>query len=164
VLRSEAMILLKTLLFSVLVPGTVAGLIPYLLVSRARVLPPLPVGAFRYAGVGLLLLGVLIYLWCAAEFTVRGRGTPSPNDPPRELVVTGLYRYSRNPMYVGVASTLLGITLLFGSAEVLLYAILVLLGFHLRVLYYEEPTLERSFGSSFREYCREVPRWLLRMR
>jgi protein-S-isoprenylcysteine O-methyltransferase Ste14 len=156
------MTLLKTLLFTAVVPGTVAGLIPYLLITRARVLPPLPLGSFRYAGLGLLFLGVLIYLWCAAEFTFRGRGTPSPNDPPRELVVTGLYRYSRNPMYVGVAWTLLGSALLFGSTEVLLYAILVLLGFHLRVIYYEEPALERSFGSSFRRYCQQVPRWLLR--
>jgi protein-S-isoprenylcysteine O-methyltransferase Ste14 len=156
------MTLLKTLLFTVVVPGAVAGLVPYLLLVYGRVLPPLPVGPFRYAGVVLLVLGVLIYLWCAAEFTFRGRGTPSPTDPPRELVVTGLYRYSRNPMYVGVASTLFGTALSFESAEVLLYATLVLLGFHLRVIYYEEPTLERTFGSSFRQYCQEVPRWFLR--
>lgn len=159
----RVMTLLRTLGFSVLVPGTVAGLVPYLLVSHARVLGLLPGGALRYAGVGLLLLGVLVYLWCAAEFTFRGRGTPSPSDPPRELVVSGLYRLSRNPMYVGVASIIVGVALFFGSAEVLLYAAVVVLGFHLRVVRYEEPTLERTFGSSFRRYCREVPRWLVRL-
>ncbi len=157
------MTLLKTLLFTLVVPGTVAGLLPYLFLVHGRILPPLPLGPFRYAGVVLLMLGVLIYLWCAAEFTFRGYGTPSPTDPPRELVVTGLYRYSRNPMYVGVASTLFGTALFFESAEVLLYATLVLLGFHLRVIFYEEPTLERSFGASFRRYRQEVPRWLLRL-
>ncbi len=157
------MTLLKTFLFTFVVPGTVAGLIPYLLLVYGRILPPLPLGPLRSAGLLLLALGVLIYLWCAAEFTFRGRGTPSPTDPPRELVVTGLYRYSRNPMYVGVASTLFGTALFLESAEVLLYATLVLLGFHLRVIFYEEPTLERSFGSSFRQYCQEVPRWILRL-
>ncbi|CAN5815525.1 isoprenylcysteine carboxylmethyltransferase family protein [soil metagenome] len=157
------MTLLKTLLFTLVVPGTVAGGIPYLLLVYGRSLPPLPAGPLRYAGGVLLVLGVLIYLWCAAEFTFRGHGTPSPTDSPRELVVTGLYRYSRNPMYVGIASTLFGTALFFQSAEVLLYATLVLLGFHLRVIYYEEPKLERSFGASFRRYRQEVPRWLLRL-
>lgn len=157
------MTLLKTLLFTLVVPGTVAGVIPGLLLVYGRSLPPLPAGPLRYAGVVLLVLGVLIYLWCSAEFTFRGHGTPSPTDPPRELVVTGLYRYSRNPMYVGVASTLFGTALFFQSADVLLYATLVLLAFHLRVIYYEEPTLERSFGASFRRYREEVPRWFLRL-
>jgi protein-S-isoprenylcysteine O-methyltransferase Ste14 len=157
------MTLLKTLVFTLLVPGTVAGLIPYLLLTYGRILPPLPVAPLRYLGTAVLVLGVLIYLWCAAEFVVRGRGTPSPTDPPRELVVSGLYRFSRNPMYVGVASVLFGIALYSGSAEVLVYAVLVLTGFHLRVVYYEEPTLERCFGHSFRRYCCEVPRWLPRL-
>jgi protein-S-isoprenylcysteine O-methyltransferase Ste14 len=157
------MTLLKTLVFTLLVPGTVAGLIPYLLLTYGRILPPLPVAPLRYLGTAVLVLGVLIYLWCAAEFVVRGRGTPSPTDPPRELVVSGLYRFSRNPMYVGVASVLFGIALYSGSAEVLVYAVWVLTGFHLRVVYYEEPTLERCFGHSFRRYCREVPRWLPRL-
>lgn len=154
------MTLLRTLLFTVAVPRTVAGLIPYLLLTFGCALLPLRIGPFRYIGLVLLVLGALIYLWCAAEFTFRGRGTPSPTDPPRELVVSGLYRYSRNPMYVGVALTLFGTAIFFESVAVLLYAMVVLIGFHLRVIYYEEPTLERNFGTAFRRYCREVPRWL----
>jgi len=153
--------LLKTLLFTVIVPGTVAGLVPYLLVTGDGVLPPLPAAWLRPVGAGLLIVGVLIYLWCAGEFALRGRGTPSPTDPPRELVVTGLYRYSRNPMYIGVMSTIIGVALCFGSPDVLVYAAVVLLSFHLRIRYYEEPTLERMFGASFRKYSQEVPRWLV---
>ena len=158
------MALLKTFLFTIVVPGTVAGLMPYLLLSQLRILPPLPVGSMRYVGLVPLVLGVLTYLWCALEFALRGHGTPSPTDPPRELVVSGPYRHSRNPMYVAIASILLGVALFFGSTEVLLYATLVTLAFHLRIVGYEEPTLERSFGASFREYRSEVPRWLLRRR
>ena len=149
---------LKTLLFTIFVPGTVTVLVPWLLRSEPGL--PLSLGRASVLGWPPLLAGVAVYLWCAWDFTVVGRGTPAPNDPPRELVVGGLYRLPRNPMYVGVSLVLLGEAVLFSSALLLLYAALVLCAFHLRVLPYDEPTPRRTFGESYAHYCRRVPRWL----
>lgn len=156
------MTLLKTLLFTFLVPGTVAGLVPALLITYVNILPRHPGGWIRIPAGVLLGLGVLIYLWCAGEFVLRGRGTPAPHDPPRALVTSGLYRLTRNPMYVGILSILVGTSFFWNSAEVLIYAGMMAIAFHLRVVYYEEPTLERSFGDSYRRYREVVPRWLIR--
>jgi protein-S-isoprenylcysteine O-methyltransferase Ste14 len=153
---------IKTLLFTIfLVMGVVTVGVPYLLLgSRWRL--PMPIGNFHWLGLLLIVAGALIYLWCAWEFTTRGKGTPAPIDPPRKVVTTGLYRYTRNPMYVGVSSVLFGEALFLQSGGLLIYAALVTVGFHLRVIYYEEPVLHKSFGASFDEYCRVVPRWLPR--
>ncbi|MGH7775499.1 MAG: methyltransferase family protein [Candidatus Binatia bacterium] len=154
------MVLLKTLIFTVLVPGTVTVLVPYLLLTSSMKLFSVGIGIFRLLGLVPILLGGLIYLWCAWDFTFVGRGTPAPLDPPKELVVRGLYRLVRNPMYVGVFLVLLGEVLLFESAILFLYAALVLLVFHLFVVYYEEPVLRRNFGQSYERYRSNVPRWL----
>lgn len=118
------MVLFKTLIFTFLVPGTVTILIPYWLMS-SRAAQPLPLDAFRYLGAPPLLFGVAIYFWCAWDFTFAGRGTPAPIDPPKELVVRGLYRYVRNPMYVGILSILLGEALLFASQRLFEYTVVV---------------------------------------
>jgi protein-S-isoprenylcysteine O-methyltransferase Ste14 len=151
---------LKTLLFTVFVPASVTIYLPYLILSSPSALPPLPIGIFRYIGLPLMLLGASIYFWCAWDFTFAGRGTPAPIDPPKELVVRGLYRYVRNPMYVGVLLILLGEALFFASWRLLGYAGLVFLAFNLFILLYEEPTLRRQFGESYRRYCASVPRWI----
>lgn len=115
---SKRMILIKTLIFTFLVPGTVSIVIPaWLLFSRSGP-TSLELGIVRYLGVLPILLGAWIYAWCAWDFTFAGRGTPAPIDPPRELVVRGLYNYVRNPMYVGILSILFGEALFF-QAEVL---------------------------------------------
>jgi protein-S-isoprenylcysteine O-methyltransferase Ste14 len=157
------MVAIKTLLFTVFVPGTATILIPYWLLSSepAR---SLPIGIFRYLGVAPILLGAAIYLQCAWDFTFTGKGTPAPIDPPKELVVRGLYRYVRNPMYVGVLTLLLGETLFFASRALLEYTGLLFLIFHLFVLLYEEPALKRKFGESYQRYCETVPRWIPRLR
>ncbi|NUO82268.1 isoprenylcysteine carboxylmethyltransferase family protein [candidate division KSB1 bacterium] len=152
------MLWLKTLFFTVIAPGTVTIVLPYLLLSDAR--DKFGKQVWQWLGVFPALLGVGIYLWCAKDFAVQGRGTPAPYDPPKQLVVTGLYRFVRNPMYVGIVLILLGEALLFAEATLLLYTALVLFGFHLRVRLYEEPTLQRHFGESFTRYCANVPRWL----
>jgi protein-S-isoprenylcysteine O-methyltransferase Ste14 len=109
-----------------------------------------------------LLLGAWVYVRCAWDFAVVGRGTPMPLDPPRELIARGLYRYVRNPMYLGVISVLIGEALLFESVRLLGYAASVAAGFHLFVVLYEEPALRRQFGDSYRRYRESVPRWIPR--
>lgn len=154
------MILLKTVIFTFVVPGTVTVLIPYWLLSSRSAPPPLNIGPVRFLGLFPILFGASIYLWCAWDFTFAGRGTPAPIDPPKELVVHGLYRYVRNPMYVGVLSILFGEALLFALQRLFGYAVIVFVLFYLFVLFYEEPTLRRKFGESYEEYCQAVPRWL----
>jgi protein-S-isoprenylcysteine O-methyltransferase Ste14 len=160
--RSSAIVpLAKTFLFLVLVPGAVVGYVPYLLLGR-RLRPPATVSSA--AAIPLLGAGVAVLLWCMRDFAVVGRGTPAPIDPPRELVVGGLYRYVRNPMYVAVASILVGEAVLFRSTTLLVYAGAVVLFFTLFVVLYEQPTLEKKFGDSYRRYRREVPAWFPRLR
>jgi protein-S-isoprenylcysteine O-methyltransferase Ste14 len=152
--------LIKTAIFTVLVPGTVGGYIPYRLLAGSR--RTWDLGAFRYLGLIPIALGAAVYLWCAWNFAVTGRGTPAPIDPPKELVARGLYRWVRNPMYVGVLSAVLGQALLFGAPVVAEYAAAAFVCFHLFVVLYEEPTLAAKFGDSYTRYRRTVPRWLPR--
>ena len=160
-----AMILIKTIIFTFLVPGTVTILVPYWLLSSPSAPPPLQLGIFRYLGALPGLIGVAIYCWCAWDFTFAGKGTPAPIDPPKELVVRGLYRYLRNPMYVGILSILLGESLLFASQRLFAYTAIAFIFYFLIVVFYEEPTLRRKFGESYRQYCKSVPRWIpLRMK
>ncbi len=156
------MLWLKTLLFTIVAPGTVTVALPYLLLARAS--HKLAISSWHWLGALPMLLGFGIYLWCAKDFAVKGRGTPAPIDAPKQLVVNGLYRFVRNPMYVGVIAILLGEALLFASTTLLYYAAIVFLGFNLFVLLYEEPTLRRLFGDSFQQYCARVPRWLPRFK
>jgi protein-S-isoprenylcysteine O-methyltransferase Ste14 len=151
--------LIKTIIFTILVPGTVTVLVPYWLLSSSPS-PPLRLGPFRYFGLIPILIGAAIYFWCAWDFTFAGRGTPAPIDPPKELVVRGLYRYVRNPMYVGILSILVGEALLFSSRTLLVYTVIVFTLFFLFVTIYEEPHLKKKFGEPYRRYCNSVPRWL----
>lgn len=153
----------RTVLFSIFVPGTFAVLIPRLLLQRY---PATPWDSSwpKAAGIACIAIGALGYLACASSFVKRGKGTPGPWDPPRTLVISDLYTRVRNPMYVSVIFILAGEALWFRSPALLLYALLIFLVFHLRVILAEEPTLERQFGESFREYRRRVPRWIPRSR
>jgi protein-S-isoprenylcysteine O-methyltransferase Ste14 len=92
-----------------------------------------------------------------------GKGTPAPFDPPRRLVVRGPYRFVRNPMYLGGALTLAGAALFYRSLFLLGYDCIFLLAFSLFVLFYEEPTLRRTFGPDYEAYCHRVARWLPRL-
>ena len=146
---------LKNLTFTVLVPGSVAVLIPYRIATRAALEP-----VHALLAVPAFVLGGAIYFWCLWDFAVTGRGTPAPIDPPRALVVRGLYRYVRNPMYLGVVTIVAGWAALFWSSRVLAYGGVIALLFHLFVRYAEEPLLRRRFGGAYDEYCRSVRRWL----
>ncbi len=158
------MTLIKSLIFTIVVPGTVTILVPGLLLSSTAGSERFNIGIFRYLGVVPILLGASIYLWCAWDFTFAGKGTPAPIDPPKELVARGLYRYVRNPMYVGVGSVLFGEALLFQSLALVAYLGAVLLMFSLFVVFYEEPALTRKFGDSYRRYREAVPRWIPRIK
>ncbi len=157
---------LRTLIFSLLAPGTVGGLLPYLLGTRGSewfgVDWELPLGIARHAGWLLVAAGTAGYALSSLRFTYQGEGTPSPFDPPRRFVVSGLYRNVRNPMYVSVAAIVAGQALLLEATIVLLYLLLVFAMFQIFVVWYEEPSLRRRFGASYEEYLRRVPRWIPR--
>jgi protein-S-isoprenylcysteine O-methyltransferase Ste14 len=126
--------------------------------------PLLGTSLFRVVGVLLVVAGLAALLDSFAGFALQGLGTPAPIFPTRHLVVSGLLRYVRNPMYVPVLSLILDQGLLFGSIRVLEYGIAVWVAFYLFVLVYEEPTLRNSYGLEYEEFCANVPRWIPRLR
>jgi protein-S-isoprenylcysteine O-methyltransferase Ste14 len=146
------MLVLRALLAFLLLPGVVAGLAPYLLRPADR--------PFQPSGLCLALPGVAVLLWSVRDFYVAGRGTLAPWSPPDRLVEVGLYRVSRNPMYVGVALVLTGWALAYRSGLLAAYALAVVLAFTLRVIRVEEPTLARRFGTRYADYRARVGRWL----
>ncbi|GAB7020507.1 methyltransferase family protein [Halostagnicola bangensis] len=151
--------LLKTAVFSVLVPGTVAGLVPRVLARYDRRSPTLERRSVRTVGYALLVSGIVLYLHTAGRFVTEGSGTPSPSDEPPELVTGGVYAYSRNPMYLGVVLAIGGQAVRYKSLHVLWWGVVCWLGFHRRVLEYEEPHLADKHGEAYEEYCERVPRW-----
>lgn len=116
--------------------------------------------ASRALGVLLIAFGAGLFIHCTLLFGRRGSGTPVPTDPPARLVVDGPFRWSRNPIYVGYVVALVGETLVFGQAALALYAVVCTLGFHLIIVFGEEPLLRHRFGDEYRQYAREVPRWV----
>ena len=154
---------LKNLAFTVLVPGTVAVLLPWRLASARLASRPLTVTEWLLAAPAFLA-GASIYFWCLWDFGRTGRGTPAPIDPPKTLVVRGLYRYVRNPMYVGVLLVIAGWALLVRARNLAIYGASVAAAFHLFVVFVEEPMLRRQFGASYDAYSVSVSRWLPGMR
>lgn len=149
---------LGTIVFTLIVPGTVVGLAPYLL-SGGRLASSV---APRVLGALLILAALPVFVAFLVRFVREGIGTPAPIAPPERLVVGGPFERVRNPGYVAVVALVVGQGLLFGSGAVLVYAVLLALGFHLFVVLYEEPTLRRRFGAEYEAYCQRVPRWLPR--
>jgi protein-S-isoprenylcysteine O-methyltransferase Ste14 len=146
-------------LFAFLVlPGLAAFILPPVLAFidpwRKEVLLP---------GSLLMLLGIILLFWCVRDFYVSGKGTLAPWDPPKKLVVVGLYRHVRNPMYLGVLTLIVGWSVLLASPLLICYALVLAVGFHLRVLTYEEPWLAKQFGSEWQQYRSHVSRWLPRL-
>jgi protein-S-isoprenylcysteine O-methyltransferase Ste14 len=148
-----------SLVFLVLAPGVVAGLVPWW-ITRWRVREPLPYWVLlRVVGVALLAMGVVVLIHAFVRFVVEGIGTPAPVAPTERLVVGGLYRYVRNPMYVAVAATIIGQALLLGQLVLLLYAAAFGLVVAAFVRWYERPTLSRQFGEEYEAYSSAVPAW-----
>lgn len=155
---------LRVLSFTLLVPCTIVAVVPYyLILGPARAANVGATGGLRPLGFVLVALGLAIYVACARRFAVEGLGTPAPYDPPRRLVTGGLFRWMRNPFYVGIVSILLGEAALYASGAMLWYAAAFAVGFHLRVVLYEEPVLRGLFGDEFERYAARVPRWLPRL-
>jgi protein-S-isoprenylcysteine O-methyltransferase Ste14 len=148
----------KTLVFTVVVPGTVAGYVPW----RLKPNPALPVtGIEEWAAIAVIAIGVAIYLYTAFwGFALIGGGTPAPIAPTKILVVKGLHHFVRNPMYIGVALVIGGQAWLFHSLHIAIYMACMLLTAHLFVIFYEEPTLHRQFGEQYDRYRASVPRWI----
>jgi protein-S-isoprenylcysteine O-methyltransferase Ste14 len=150
---------LRALAAFLILPGMFAGLIPAWIVSADR---------SRSGGslIGLLPLvtGIILLLWCVRDFCVAGKGTLAPWDPPKRLVVVGLYHFVRNPMYVAVMILLFGWALWAGSWMLACYAILLGVAFHLRVVLFEEPRLKEQFPEEWNAYAAAVRRWLPRYR
>lgn len=147
------MLAFRALLSFLALPGLVAFVVPLAVLRPAGV-------TISWFGAPFLALGIAALLLCTVEFATRGRGTLAPWDPPRGLVRTGLYRWTRNPMYVAVASILVGWAITFRSPALAAYAGVIAIAFQLRVVLGEEPWLARQFGADWDEYKARVPRWL----
>ena len=153
---------LKSLFFLILVPGLLIGYFPYLISTSDTEL--LTLGAVRYLAFPLLLSGWGAMLWCFLNFLANGRGTPAPIDPPRELVAVGPYRFVRNPMYAAGLAALLGWIFWSPSLPLIVAPFLFFAAAHLFVTGYEEPTLKKKFGATYEDYCRQVPRWIPKLK
>ena len=152
---------LRSLLWTILLPGVVAGYVPwrYFGVSQVRVDPSSPLDLL---GIFLIAIGAALLGACIWAIGRRGRGTLSPVVPPKELVVHGLYRYVRNPMYVSVSTIVFGEALLVRSTALIVYWAIFFTAANLFVLLYEEPTLRHQFGESYERYTKQVGRWIPR--
>ena len=155
---------LGSFVFFLVAPAVIAGVIPFALVGWTMEPPLLGLPGARLAGVVAVGLGLAGLLDCFARFALEGLGTPSPVEQTEVLVVSGLYRFVRNPMYVCVLAMVAGQALLFGKAWLLPYVGVLLIAFHLFVTLHEEPNLRRRFGTSYEAYCLGVRRWLPRLR
>ena len=151
-------------MFFVLAPGVVAGLVPWWLTGW-QLRQPVPYWApLRVAGAVLIAAGALVLIRAFVQFVVEGIGTPAPVAPTERLVVGGLYRYVRNPMYLAVVATIVGQGLALGQPALLLYAAAVGAAMGVFVHWYEEPTLRAQFGAQYEAYRRAVPAWRPRSR
>jgi protein-S-isoprenylcysteine O-methyltransferase Ste14 len=158
----RAAALLGSAIFLVIAPGTLAVLLPWYFTHWHFEPPLFPVA--RGLGGVLIVAGLPILLDSFGRFALQGLGTPAPVMPPKHLVVTGLYRHVRNPMYVAVTALIVGQGLLFGSVVVIAYGAIVWVGFFLFVLVYEEPALDGQFADEYKRYRANVRRWVPRIK
>ena len=150
------MLFWRALLAFTLLPGLVGFAAPGAIVWFDADVP-----TFHPVGIIPFISGVCLLLWCVRDFYIAGKGTLAPWDPPRHLVEVGLYRISRNPMYIAVVLILVGWVTCFRVRTLVVYAIAVAAAFHLRVVLGEEPWLARTFGEEWQKYAARVPRWLI---
>lgn len=155
------LLLLRNLVFTILQPGVVVVLIPYLILKQ-KISEAFnhPFQWFQYSGALFFTSGMIVTLICILSLAFMGKGTLSPAYPTKQLVVKGLYRYSRNPMYVGVMAMLVGESLFFQSSALLIYLMIVFLFFNIYIINFEEPRLRRDFPESYSSYLSKVRRWI----
>jgi protein-S-isoprenylcysteine O-methyltransferase Ste14 len=154
---------LGSAVFFVVAPCTLAGLVPWWITDWQLQPPFFDLELTRGVGAIVIVAGVLALVDAFARFALQGLGTPAPIAPPRNLVVTGLYRHVRNPIFVAVVAIILGQALLMGDWRLIVYGAVLWLAFHVQVVVYEEPTLEQTFGSEYEAFCAAVPRWIPRI-
>jgi protein-S-isoprenylcysteine O-methyltransferase Ste14 len=159
----KTMAVLGSALFFAVAPSVLAGLIPWSMTQWEFRPPFLDLPATRAVGILLIAAGLPGVIDSFVRFALQGLGTPAPIAPPKNLVVTGLYRYVRNPIYVAVVAIILGQGILFGDGRLLIYGALLWLAFHAFVVAYEEPVLAESFGTQYEDFCANVPRWIPRL-
>src|SRR5262245_1093920 len=152
-------VLFRVLTYASLFIGLVLIYVPARLLSWSGIIAPAAIGVEQVAGMIVGGVGALIALWSIFTFAFIGKGTPAPFDPPRRLVIEGPYRYVRNPMYIGAGFAIAGAALFYESWVLLMYVGLFLLITHLFVIWYEEPTLRRTFGDDYEAYCARISRW-----
>lgn len=152
--------LIRSLTYGSLFVAVLLVFLPARVLEWSGIARPSGIGALQVVGGLVVVGGAAVAVWCVATFVLVGRGTPAPFDPPRRLVVSGPYRWVRNPMYLGAATALLGAALFYESLALAGYAILFLAVAHLFVKKYEEPTLARTFGAEYEAYRARVGRWL----
>ena len=157
------MAILGSALFFVVAPLFLAGLIPWAMTHWEFQPPFFGLQATRAVGILLIAAGLPGLIDSFARFAVQGLGTPAPIAPTQNLVVTGLYRYVRNPIYIAVVAVILGQAILFGDSRLLVYGGLMWLAFHAFVLTYEEPVLSERFGTQYEDFRANVPRWIPRL-
>jgi len=157
----RAAAIIGSAIFLVIAPGTLAVYVPWYLTHWHFEPALFPIA--RVLGAALIVAGLPILLDSFARFALQGLGTPAPVMPPKRLVVTGFYRYVRNPMYVAVTALIAGQGLLFGSVTVLEYGAFLWAGFFLFVVAYEEPALGEQFADEYKRYRANVRRWLPRV-
>jgi protein-S-isoprenylcysteine O-methyltransferase Ste14 len=154
--QSTMMVGLRAIAYVALGFGALAAGIPALIAD------PVP-GPLFFLGLPILFAGLALYLWTVWAFVSVGHGTPLPLDPPRTLVVHGLYRVVRNPMALGFCLLFVGEAVAFDALQILAYAAVVFSVIHLFIVFIEEPGLKRRFGASYEAYCQSVPRWIPRL-
>lgn len=160
-IASVVNVYLRTLLFVISIPGSVAVYIPYFLLLSSWEMISFQIGLLIYLGLLPIVLGLFTAGWSIWNFASTGKGSPAMYvDEPRYLVISGPYKLVRNPMYVGVALVLVGEAIFFESTILIIYTIFWALMFHLQVVYHEEPRLRKKFGSQYDEYLKRVPRWI----
>ena len=154
--------LLGTLVFLFLILPFFLIWIPYKILSLPKHIYLFDIGAFRYFGLVPIVMGVVIYFWCSHSFVFFGKGTPIPFTPTQNLVVTELYRFVRNPIYIAGSSVLAGEALLFQSKGLFIYFLIMFGIFNVHVLI-EETLLAEKFGATYEQYQKSVPRWIPRI-
>ena len=161
---SKRAVALTSVAFFVVAPGFVAGFVPLYLTDGWTRSASTGGWLLASAGVVLIVVGVAVLVHAFAHYVLEGLGTPAPIAPTERLVVGGLNRYVRNPMYLAVVATILGQALLLARPVLLVYAVVAFATMAAFVRRYEEPVLARQFGAQYRDYCTDVPRWIPRMR
>jgi protein-S-isoprenylcysteine O-methyltransferase Ste14 len=156
-------LVLRAIAYTAIVPGLLTVVIPWLILRANPASMPSPPW-LSWPGPILMACGALLIAWCVRDFVRSGGGTPSPVEPPVRLVESGPFRWSRNPLYLGILGMLLGEALWWWSSVLLTYAVGTWMSLELFLQVYEEPSLEHRFGDAYRAYRRRVRRWLGRSR